>query len=212
MANHQNKLFFPTLWAIGGVSLIWSAIETKDYFVWAFELFPGTIGISVLLFTYRRYQFSNLVYVVVCTSYIFLCIGAKYTYANMPLFNWLKETLDLSRNHFDRVGHCVQGFLPAVMLREFFIRQRGFPRGKVLAFITITICVGLSAFYEILEMWIVLLFYPNEGPEWLGFQGDPWDTQWDMLMAFLGAAIAYLTLRRAHDRSIEELKKRDLKS
>jgi len=120
----------------------------------------------------------------------------------MPLFNWLRDTLGLARNHFDRVGHFLQGFVPAMIAREFLLRFSPLKPGKVLAFLCIGIALAISAFWELIEWWTVVLFYPTAGPEWLGTQGDPWDAQWDMFMAVAGAVTSILLLSGTHDRSM----------
>lgn len=186
--------------------VVWSGIRPYDPLVWLFEISLGLLGTLVLLATCRRFRFSNLVYVLVCVHIVVLAVGAKYTYAEMPLFNWLRDTFDLSRNHYDRVGHFMQGFVPVVIVREFLLRMTSLQRGKMLAFLAVCVCLALSAFYELIEMWMVLLFYPDQGPEWLGIQGDAWDAQWDMTMALCGALLAYGLLHRLHDRSLKALR------
>lgn len=183
--------------------VVWSGIRPYDQVVWLFEISLGLLGALLLLATCRRFRFSNLVYVLVCAHIIVLAVGAKYTYAEMPLFNWLRDTFDWSRNHYDRVGHFMQGFVPVMVVREFLLRMTSLTRGKMLVFLTVCVVLALSAFYELIEMWMVLLFYPDQGPEWLGLQGDPWDAQWDMTMALCGAVLAYGLLNRLHDRSLE---------
>jgi putative membrane protein len=184
---------------------VWSAIGPEDYAVWAFELIPGGLLTAVLILTFRRFRFSDLVYVLICLQFLILATGAKYTYAEVPLFNWLRDELDFSRNHFDRVGHFVQGFVPAMIVREYLLRRTPLERGPILFTFVVSVCLAFSAFYEIVESWFVLLFYPDEGPQWLGMQGDAFDAQWDMTMALLGALLALTLLARVHDRSIEQV-------
>ncbi len=186
--------------------VVWSGIRPHDHAVWLFEISLGLLGALLLLATCWRFRFSNLVYVLVCAHIVVLAVGAKYTYAEMPLFNWLRDTFDWSRNYYDRVGHFMQGFVPVMMVREFLLRMTSLKRGKMLAFLAVCVCLALSAFYELIEMWMVLLFYPDQGPEWLGLQGDPWDAQWDMTLALCGAVLAYGLLNRLHDRSLESLR------
>ena len=184
------------------IAFAWSAIRPRDYAVWLFELSLGIAGVVFLVATRRRFPLSGLVYVLAAIHFVILACGAKYTYAEMPLFNWLRDALSLSRNHFDRVGHLAQGFIPAIFVREWLRRAGGQRPGALLGFLCISVCLAFSAFYEILEWVIVLKFYPASGPEWLGMQGDPWDAQEDMLMAFVGAAASILTLSSAHERSM----------
>lgn len=197
----DQKRLLGGLALVAGVVLIWSAIRPHDYPTWLFEISLGLAGIAVLFFTYRRFPFSNLVYVFVLLHFIILAVGAKYTYAEEPLFNWLRDTFGLARNYFDRVGHFAQGFTPALLTREFLLRVTPLRPGKMLFFLTVSVCLAMSAFYELLEMWVVFAFYPKAGPEWLGLQGDPWDAQWDITMALGGAILSYALLRKAHDRS-----------
>ncbi len=201
MSKDSNTL----LWGLGAImvaAVAWSAIDTPDYGVWFFELVPGSIATALLVLTFKRFRFSNLAYLLICGQFLVLATGAKYTYAEVPLFDWLQDQLHLHRNHFDRVGHFAQGFVPAIIVRELLLRLSPLHRGKWLFVVVISICLAFSALYEILEMWVVLLFYPDSGPEWLGMQGDPYDAQWDMTMALIGATLAHLTLGRLHDRSI----------
>ncbi|MHC4079463.1 MAG: DUF2238 domain-containing protein [Planctomycetota bacterium] len=193
------------LWVLGAImvaAVAWSAIDPPDYGVWVFELVPGSLATAILVLTFKRFRFSNLAYLLICGQFLILATGAKYTYAEVPLFDWLQEQLDLRRNHFDRVGHFVQGFVPAIIVRELLLRLSPLQLGKWLFVVVISVCLAFSACYEILEVAVVLLFYPGSGPEWLGLQGDPYDAQWDMTMALIGAILAQLTLGRLHDRSI----------
>jgi len=198
---NRNRLLL-VLGSLAILALAWSAVRPYDYAVWLFEISLGVVGIGVLAATYRRFPFSNLVYVLVLIHWVILVVGAKYTYAEMPLFNWLRDHFGWSRNHFDRIGHFAQGFTPAIIVREFLLRKSALKPGKLLFFLTVCACLALSAVYELLEMWMVIVLYPSEGPAWLGLQGDPWDAQWDMTMALFGAITAYLFLRRVHDWSM----------
>jgi putative membrane protein len=201
MVKDSNTL----LWVLGAImvaAVVWSAINPPDYAVWAFELIPGSVATALLILTFKRFRFSSLAYILICGQFLVLATGAKYTYSDVPLFDWLQEQLHLRRNHFDRVGHFVQGFVPAIIVRELLLRLSPLQPGKWLFVIVISICLAFSAFYEIVEMLVVLVFYPDSGPEWLGMQGDPYDAQWDMVMAVVGATLAQLVLRRTHDRSI----------
>lgn len=189
-------------------SFVWSAIRPVDYAVWIFELSLGLVGVAFLIATRGLWRLSGLVYLLAAIHFVILACGAKYTYAEMPLFNWLRDALHLARNHFDRVGHLAQGFIPAMFVREFLRRYGGLRPGALLGFLCISVCLAFSAFYEILEWWIVLKFYPTSGPEWLGMQGDPWDAQEDMLMALIGSTTSILTLSSLHERSMAAVFKR----
>ena len=172
--------------------LAWSAIRPYSYDVWLFEIAPGVIGVAALAATVRWFRFSVLVYVLVGVHFAVLAIAAKYTYAEMPLFNWLRDAAGLSRNHYDRVGHFMQGFVPAIVAREILLRTTPLRPGKMLAFLCAAVCLAISAFWELRE----------SGQEWLGLQGDVWDPHWDMFLALTGAVMALLLLSRLHDRSI----------
>jgi putative membrane protein len=184
---------------------LWSLIGAADFWTWVFEIYVGVIAVVLVLFTYKRFPLSNLMYVLIGSHFTILAIGAHYTYAEMPLFNWLKETFSLSRNHYDRVGHFMQGFVPAIFAREILIRVKKFKPSTMLGFICVCIPLALSAFWEILETAIVLLFYKTEEPNWLGIQGDIWDPQWDMALALIGATLAILLLSRMHNSSIKKV-------
>lgn len=188
-----------------GVSLLvfaWSLIHPYDYGVWFFEILAPVAEVAVLALSFRRFRFSNLAFVLVGIHFIVLAIGAHYTYAEMPLFNWLKIHFDLARNYYDRVGHFCQGFIPAILAREILLRTTPLKSGKMTGFLSVCMCLAISAFWELLEMWMVKLFHSDSGQEWLGTQGDPWDTQNDMLMALIGSILAVLLLSKAHDRSM----------
>ncbi len=191
--------------SVTAAAFVWSAIRPKDYGVWIFELSLGLVGVAFLVATRRRYPFSGLAYSLAAIHFVILACGARYTYAGMPLFDWLRDTFNLSRNHFDRVGHLAQGFIPAMFVREFLRRTGGLKSGALLGFLCVSVCLAFSALYEILEWWIVVKFYPANGPEWLGMQGDLWDAQEDMLMALIGSTVAILTLSPAHERSMAAL-------
>ena len=174
MRKHRAFAF---LLVVVALSLIWSAIRPHDYPTWFFELFLGFAGIAALVALYRRFPFSALVYILAASHFAILAVGAKYTYAEMPLFNWLRDTFHLARNHYDRVGHFAQGFVPAIVAREVLLRTTDLKRGKMVGFLPICVCLALSAFYELLEWWWAVLAYKEKGGDWLGWQGDMWDAQ-----------------------------------
>jgi putative membrane protein len=192
--------------SVTAAAFVWSAIRPVDYGVWIFELSLGLVGVVLLVATRPRYPFSGLAYGLAAIHFVILACGAKYTYAEMPLFNWLRDAFHLSRNHFDRVGHLAQGFIPAMFVREFLRRTGGLKPGVLVGFLCVSVCLAFSAFYEILEWWMVVAFYPTNGPEWLGMQGDPWDAQEDMLMALIGSTVSILTLSALHERSMAALR------
>ena len=192
-AQQRNALTPPIILTIYCVIVaIISLIGAADFWVWVFEIYTGVLALIILNLTYKRFPFSNLVYWLVGVHFTVLAVGAHYTYAEMPLFNWLRDTFDLSRNHYDRVGHFMQGFVPVIVAREILLRTTKIVRSKMLAFISVSICLAISAFWEILEMTVVLLFYKEAGMAWLGTQGDTFDPVWDMTMALIGAILAYI--------------------
>lgn len=183
---------------------IWSAIHPHDYFTWFLEVLPAIVGISVLLAIYRRFRFTTLVYVLIWFHAIILVIGGHYTYAEEPLFNWIRDTFNLSRNHYDRVGHFAQGFVPAIISREILLRKSPLKQGGWLFFIVVCVSLAFSASYEFIEWWVALAT-KTAATAFLGTQGDVWDTQWDMFFAMCGAIISQLILGRIHDRALERL-------
>ncbi len=189
-------------------AFVWSAIRPLDWWTWFFELSLGLCSVAVLIGTRRRFPLSGLAYGLAAAHFVILACGARYTYAEMPLFNVLRDAFHLGRNHFDRVGHFAQGFVPAIVVREVLRRVTGVRPGRMLGFLCICVCLAFSAFYEIFEWLVVIKFYPTSGPEWLGMQGDPWDAQEDMFMALLGATLSILCLSRAHERSMAAVRER----
>lgn len=169
---------------------------------WALEVGPGLVGVAALAGVYRRFRMSNLVYVCVFLHMLILIYGGFYTYAATPLGNWAKDAFDLSRNHYDRVGHVALGFFPALVTREILLRTSPLVRGKWLFFLICSVCLAIGAFWELLEWWTTLLVASDVGTAFLGSQGDVWDAQWDMFLALVGAAVSLLVLGKPHDRSM----------
>lgn len=190
------------LLAVAALATAWSLIHPADYGTWLFEIVPGGLGVLALLVLSTRVRFSTLLVAVAAIHFVVLAAGAKYTYAEMPLFNWLRDAIHGSRNEYDRVGHFFQGFTVALLTRETLLRWTPLRRGFVASFLSVCVGLAFSAFYELLEWQWVIWFYPTRGPEWLGMQGDPWDAQGDMLMALCGALAVVTVLARWHDRSI----------
>ena len=185
------------------IILMWSVINPHDLFTWFLEVLPVLIGIMVLVYIYPRFQFSNFVYTLLWLHAIILIVGGHYTYAEMPLFNWLRDFFDLGRNNYDRLGHFAQGFIPAMVTREVLLRQTPLKHGKWLNFIIISICLALSAAYELFEFATAKLLGAT-ADSFLGSQGDVWDAQWDMTFALIGAILALLLLSKFHDRALYE--------
>jgi len=183
--------------------LLWSAIRPHDYFTWILEVFPALIGVAILITTRRAFPLTPLLYVLLCLHAIILCAGGHYTYAEVPLGNWVRDALGLARNHYDRLGHFAQGFVPAMIAREILIRRNAVKRGW-LYFVIVSICLAISAAYELLE-WGVSAATGSHGDAFLGTQGDVWDTQKDMALALIGALAAPVVLGRLHDRQLARL-------
>lgn len=181
--------------------LVWSSVHPLDRFVWWVEALPAIVGVSVLGITHRRFQFTRVVYIVVWIHAVVVIVAAHYTYAETPLFNWLRDALHLSRNDYDRVGHFLQGFSPALIARELLLRTSPLRRGKWMFFIVACICLALSAFYEMIEWWAAVAA-GTDVDVFLGTQGDPWDTEWDMLVAACGAILAQFALAGVQDRQL----------
>ncbi len=180
----------------------WSFAGAGDRATWAFEVVPLALVLAVFAVRSRVFRFTDLAYVLLTLFFVIQCVGGRYTFAEVPFPAAVTEWLGLARNPTDRIGHFFQGFVPAIVLREWLVRRRGLPSGATLFWIVTACCLAFSAAYELLEMAVVLVWYPQAGPEWLGHQGDPWDAQWDMTMALSGAVLAQLLLVRMHDRAI----------
>jgi putative membrane protein len=199
-----GRRFFGILLAILTLTFIWSAIHPHDRFTWYLEVFPVLIGLPLLVFTYRRFPFSHLAYGLLLVHAIILLIGGHYTYAEMPLFSWLRDINGWDRNYYDRLGHVAQGFVPAIITREILLRTSPLQPGKWLFFLVVCVCLAISAAYEFLEWWVALAS-GSDAVAFLATQGDVWDTQWDMFLAMLGAIAALLLLSGWHDRSMHKL-------
>lgn len=184
--------------------LVWSGIKPHDYPTWALEVFPAAAGLVILAATRRRFPFTTLVYILAAAHMAILIIGGHYTYALVPAGRWVQDALDLSRNHYDRLGHLAQGFVPAIIAREILLRTSPLRRGKWLFFIVLCVCTAISAVYELIE-WAVAEIAGEGAASFLGTQGDVWDTQKDIAMCIIGAVVALLTLSRIHDRQLRAM-------
>ena len=191
-----------TLWSVGfAVVFAWSAIGPFDRFTWWLEVAPALVAAAVLAVTRTHFPLTRLVYALVLLHAWVLMIGGHYTYAKVPAFDWLRDAADLSRNHYDRVGHFFQGFVPAMVARELLLRCTPLERSGWLVAIVISFCLAVSASYELLE-WGVAVATGEAADAFLGTQGDPWDTQTDMFMCLIGAVTALLTLSGVQDRAL----------
>ena len=204
MDTHTTQRTALACFAATLVVLIWSGIGPKDRITWLMEVAPVLIALPLVMLTWRRFPLTTLLTVVITLHAIILMVGGKYTYAEMPLFNWIRDEFHLSRNHYDRVGHFMQGFGPALVIRELLLRTSPLNSGKWLAAIIIFCCLGVSAAYELIE-WVAAVALGEGADAFLATQGDVWDTQKDMLMAGIGAAVAVLFFSRLHDRGLEKL-------
>lgn len=186
------------------VVLVWSGVNPRNQFVWFLEVAPALIGAGVILYTYRTFPLTLFLYLWILIFSFVLMIGGHYTYAEVPLFSWLQEWFDLQRNNYDKVGHFFQGFVPALIAREIFIRKGIIADRGWLNFLVICFCLAVSGFYELVEWWVALLA-GEDAETFLATQGYVWDTQADMGFALLGAILALVCMSRFHDRAIAEL-------
>lgn len=185
-------------------ALVVSGIEPYGRGIWLLEVLPVIIVVPLLLATHRRFPLTTLLYVLIGVHALILMLGGHYTYARVPFGFWMQDLFDFSRNHYDRIGHVAQGFIPAIAAREILIRTSPLGSSGWLPFITVSVCLAISATYEFLEWWTALLAGAG-ADEFLATQGDIWDTQWDMFLAVCGAVAALVLLRRAHDRALARL-------
>ena len=188
--------------AIFVIVLAWSGVGPKDYPTWALEVTPAVVGAAILWYTRGHFPLTSLTYVLILIHCIILIVGGHYTYAEVPFGDWVRDLFDHSRNNYDKLGHFAQGFIPAIIAREIFIRLSVFNSKRWRDFLIVCLCLAISAFYELIEWWVALL--TGEGADaFLGTQGDIWDTQSDMVLALLGAILALLILGRLHDRQLQ---------
>ena len=193
-----------TLALLATTSLVISGGSPFDRTTWLLEVFPVMIGLPILFATRRRFPLTDLLYVLLFLHAIVLIVGGTYSYARVPLGDWMGSWLDLNRNPYDKVGHFFQGFVPAMLAREIVLRGAYVRRGKMLVFLVICVVLAISACYELIE-WMSAIILGQGADEFLGTQGDPWDTQSDMLFALIGGSTALISLSRIHDRQIAQL-------
>ena len=206
---HKQKIYFCFLLSVLALTFSWSAIHPHDYFTWFLEIFPIIIALPILIFSYKKFPLTHLLYGLILIHAIILLVGGHYTYAEVPLFNWLKDAFNLSRNYYDRVGHFAQGFVPAIVAREILLRKNivinAVKNNAWLFFIVCCICLSISATYEFVEWWVAVAS-GESADAFLGTQGDVWDTQWDMFIALIGAILAQILLRNRHNKQLLNLK------
>jgi putative membrane protein len=186
------------------ILLVLTGIATNDRLTWTLEVFPVFIGIILMLYSYNKFKLTELLYFLLFIHFVILIYGGMYTYANTPLGNYVRDTLSLSRNPYDRLGHFAQGFIPAIVIRELFIRIAEFKTGKLFNTAIILSCMGISAGYEIIE-WLSAVILGDGANEFLGMQGDVWDTQWDMFLATVGSSLSLIFLSKLHNKHISQL-------
>jgi putative membrane protein len=207
MGERRTPRYLLVLLAVVGAMLVWSGVAPKDRFTWLMEVFPVLIAVPVLVATYSRFPLTPLAYILIGIHCCILMLGGKYTYAEVPLGFWMERVFGFARNHYDRIGHFAQGFVPAIVAREILVRTSPLKGSRWLPFLVLCFCMAFSAFYEFIEWWTALAT-GAASEAFLGTQGDPWDTQWDMFMAMLGAIAALVTLSRVHDRQLASLSHR----
>ena len=202
-ATERTLLVICVIWTL---ALIASGISPYDRVTWFMEVAPVLIAAPIMMVTRTRLPLTTLVYVLIAIHGLILIYGGAYTYARVPLGFWLQELLGFERNPYDRIGHLAQGFVPAMVARELLLRVFHIEGRKILNFLVVCVALAISAFYELIEWWAAVVM-GGGAEEFLGTQGDVWDTQWDMFMALTGAILALLALGRWHDRQLSRLKK-----
>jgi putative membrane protein len=184
--------------------LAWSGWRPHDYPTWWLEVAPAITALVVLAATRKRFPLTALAYWLILLHAVILMVGGHYTYAEVPLGDWVRDLLGGDRNNYDKLGHLAQGFIPAIVVREILVRNHVIARRGWLSLVTVSICLAISALYELIEWWVALLS-EEAADSFLGTQGYVWDTQSDMFLALLGASLALLLLGPLHDRQIKEL-------
>jgi putative membrane protein len=196
------------LWAVLALEILLGISPKADRFTWALENAPVWIGILVFLWTYKRFPLTNLCYFLLFVHAVILMVGGHYSYAKVPLFNWIRDVFDLSRNNYDRLGHFAQGFIPAILVRELLLRTSPLQRGRWLFYLCVCVCLAFSAAFEMFEWLIAVLSGEENSTAYLATQGDVWDSHWDMLWATIGAITSLLLLSKVHDRELKQVEKK----
>jgi len=205
MTRHGRE---PVILLVAGLALlVLSGLHPRGRLTWLMEVAPVLLGVPILVGTYTRFPLTPLVYRLLFAHAAILMVGGHYSYAEVPLGFWMQRALGLARNDYDRIGHLAQGFVPAILAREVLLRRSVLSRGGWLFFLVTSVCLAVSAFYELIEWWSALAM-GEAAKDFLGTQGDPWDTQADMFSALIGAVAAQLVLGRLHDRQLARLDSR----
>ena len=186
------------------VGLLWSGWAPHDRTTWVMEVFPCFVALALMWWSRKSFELTTLIYWLILVHGLILMLGGAYTYARVPLGFWMQEWFGFTRNNYDKIGHFAQGFIPAMVARELLMRKFAITRRGLVAFLCIAICLGISAFYELIEWWSALIMGQG-ADDFLGTQGDPWDTQSDMFFALIGAICAMLFLSRWHDRQMNAM-------
>lgn len=198
---HQRPIALVCLTVLWSIGLLVSGWAPHDRTTWLLEVFPAIIVLPVLWATHGRFRLTPLLYALIAIHGLILMLGGAYTYARVPLGFWMQEWFGFTRNHYDRIGHFAQGFVPAIAARELLIRVWAIPSARLITFLCVCICLAVSALYELIEWWSALILGQG-ADQFLGTQGDPWDTQSDMFFALIGALTASFLLAALHDRQI----------
>lgn len=203
MGHNQDTAMHLLLLVFVLAFIIWSVIKPVDYLTWAAEVLPAVAGLIILSATYRRFQLTTLSYIIIAILAVAMSIGGHYTYAKVPLFNWLKDAFDLSRNHYDRLGHFLKGMF-VIVIREILLRASPLTKGFWLSIISLSLSLAIAALYEIIEwLSVVIIKGKKVSTDFLGMQGDMWDAQWDMALNSTGAVLALLLLTNLHNRLLQ---------
>lgn len=201
VAEEPSRVMQAAWAAVFATFFIWSAIGPRDYPTWFVEVLPAVIGAGILWFTRQRYPLTSLAYVLILVHCVILIVGGHYTYAEVPLFDWVRDTFGQERNNYDKLGHFLQGFVPAIIARELTVRNAVFSTPAWRNFFIVAACLGFSGFYELIE-WMAALLSAEASESFLGTQGYVWDTQSDMAWALAGAILGLVLLGRLHDRQL----------
>lgn len=200
-APHRRLWLLTAVWTVG---LLWSGWQPYDRATWWMEIAPVLIALPILWATRQRFPLSTLALVLIGLHGLVLMLGGAYTYARVPAGFAVQDWLGLARNPYDRFGHLMQGFVPAILFRELLVRLTALRRGALLTLLVLACCLAVSATYELVEFGAAMAMGQG-ADEFLGTQGDQWDTQWDLLMCLTGAAVSLIVLSRVHDRELVKL-------
>ena len=200
----MKKYNYPILFSVCTLVILFiSFVCTFDRITWCLEVFPILVGFPILFFTYKRFPFTNLVYILLIIHFIILSVGGIYTYAKVPLGYWMQDWFGFSRNNYDKIGHFTQGFVPALLVREVLLRTVSLKQEKWLRFIVVSICLAISAFYELIEWWVAVIQRAS-AEAFLGTQGYVWDAQSDMFFALIGACVALIIFSKYHNKCLKK--------